>query len=214
VRGTNFAVTNIKTVRASGGPAPQCSLTGTPPTLACDGELPGGISVFVQLGVSGAGGSYDFALLFQPGDMNLFNVPSNQTAAPVPLGGSLGMTSATAGRVTIHNPNETQSFQRVEVAPVGFRVTNVLSPNCGITEGGGIVCQNTLAPGGARIIRFATDSLAGLSAVLPVERRLAAKLKALRRVAAATGKALTEAKAASTRAAAALLACDASLSQD
>jgi len=328
VRGTNFAVTNIKSVRASGGPDPQCSLIGTPPTLACDGELPAGISVFIQLGVSGAGGSYDFALLFQPGDTNLFYVPSNQTAAPVPLGGSLGMTSATAGRVTIHNPNETQSFQQVEVAPVGFRVTNVLSPNCGISEGGGIVCQNTLAPGGARIIRFATDSLpglrsavllahgsetglayvqagdpcpdlqanlarvqaeagvlkshiatlsrvrqarpslgplrarlaavkkelaaqqrqlkgcragraekakaareaacdllgrtlaraegrtAGLSAVLPVERRLAAKLKALKRVAAATGKALTEAKAASARAAAALRACDASLSQD
>ena len=42
VRGTDFAVTGIKSVRASGGPTPQCSISGTPATLSCDGELPGG----------------------------------------------------------------------------------------------------------------------------------------------------------------------------
>ncbi|MBA3718087.1 MAG: hypothetical protein H0W87_07675, partial [Actinobacteria bacterium] len=166
VRGTDFTVTGIKSVRASGGPAPQCSVTGTPATLACDGELPGGISVFVQLTTSGAGGAYDFALLFEPGDTNLFYVPSNQTAAPVPLAGSLGMTSPTEGRVTILNVSRV-SFQQLEVAPIGFRVRSVSTQDCGTTEGGGIACQGNLGPGSRAVIQFVTEPLAGApSAVL------------------------------------------------
>jgi len=166
VRGTDFAVTGIKSVRASGGPTPQCSVSGTPATLACDGDLPGGISVFVQLTTAGAGGSYDFALLFSPGDTNLFYVPSNQKAPPVLIGGSLGMTSATEGRVTILNASES-TFQQLEVAPIGFRVANVKTQDCGVTEGGGIACQGTLRPHESAVIQFVASPFSGTpSAVL------------------------------------------------
>jgi hypothetical protein len=158
LRGTDFTVTGIKSVRASGGAAPQCSVSGTPATLACDGDLPGGISVFVQLTVSGSGGAYEFALLLSPGDTNLFYVPSNQKVAPVPIGGSLGFTSASTGRVTIQNPSPTRSFQLFEISPIGFRVTNVLTPDCGITEGGGIACQGSLGPRRTAVIQFTPDS--------------------------------------------------------
>jgi hypothetical protein len=168
VRGTDFTIIGIKSVRASGGPTPQCSVSGTPATLACDGDLPGGISVFVQLTTSGSAGSYDFALLFTPGDPNLIYVPSNQQAAPVPLGGSLGMTSPTAGRVTILNgSSSSSSFQQLEVEPVGFRVASVQTQNCSVTEGGGIACQRTLGPYEGAVIRFVASPFSGApSAVL------------------------------------------------
>ena len=57
LRGTDFTVTGINSVRASGGATPQCTVSGSPATLACDGALVGGISVFVQLLTSGAGGA-------------------------------------------------------------------------------------------------------------------------------------------------------------
>jgi hypothetical protein len=167
VQGVDFTVTGIKSVRASGGPVPQCTVSGTPSTLACDGALPGGISVFVQLATSGGGGAYTFAPLFQPNDPNLFYVPSNQRPAPVPIGGSLGITSAGTGRVTISNPSATRSFGQLEVAPIGFRVTNVLTSDCGITEGAGIACQASLGPRRTAVIRFTLDSRpAAASAVL------------------------------------------------
>jgi hypothetical protein len=153
LRGTDFTVTGIKSVRASGGPTPQCSISGSPATLACDGELPGGISVFVQLTTSGAGGAYEFAPVFQPGDTDLFQIPSNQQAPPAPLGGSLGRTGNGAGRVTISNPGRA-SFQQFEVAPIGFRVSGVATTDCGVTEGGGIACQRPLGPGKTAVVRF------------------------------------------------------------
>ncbi len=153
LRGTDFTVTGIKTVRASGGPTPHCSISGSPATLVCDGELPGGISVFVQLATSGSGGAYEFALLFQPGDTDLFYIPSNQQAPPAPLGGSLGRTQNGGGRVTISNPG-TASFQQFEVAPIGFRVSGVTTTDCGVTEGGGIACQRPLGPGKTAVVRF------------------------------------------------------------
>jgi hypothetical protein len=157
LRGTSFTVTGIKSVHASGGPTPQCSVSGTPATLACDGDLPGGISVFVQLNVSGSGGSFDFAFLFQPGDTNLLYIPSNETAAPVPLTGTLGKTSAEGGRVLIQNPNATESFQQFEVKPIGLAFTSVSTPDCALTEGGGIACQGDLRPGRTLVIRFGMD---------------------------------------------------------
>jgi len=153
LRGTDFTVTAIKSVRASGGPTPQCSISGSPATLVCDGELPGGISVFVQLATSGAGGAYEFALLFQPGDTDLFQIPSNQQAPPAPLGGSLGRTGNGGGRVTIRNAGRA-SFQQFEVAPIGFRVSGVATTDCGVTEGGGIACQRPLGPGKTAVVRF------------------------------------------------------------
>jgi hypothetical protein len=159
-RGTSFSISGIKSVRASGGPAPQCAVTGDPATLACDGELPGGISVFVQLLVAGGGGSYDFAVLFSPGDpeSDLLYIPSTERAAPVPIGGSLGFTSAGTARVTIANASSTRSFQRLEVAPIGFQARAVASPDCGITEGGGIACQRNLGPRRTAVLRFTPDS--------------------------------------------------------
>jgi hypothetical protein len=165
--GTDFTATAVKSVRASGGPTPACSVSGAPATLDCDGELPGGISVFVQLAVSGSGGAYELGFLFKPGDTNLLMIPSNQAAPPVPIGGSLGFTSASTGRVTIQNPGKTRSFQQLEVAPIGFRATNVLTPDCGITEGGGIACQGNLGPRRTAVIEFTPDSRpADASAVL------------------------------------------------
>ena len=161
VRGTDFTVTGIKSVRASGGTAPQCSVTATPATLACDGELPDGISVFVQLAASGSGGGYEFALLFSPADTNLLYVPSNQKAAPVPLGGSLGKTSQTNGRVTFHNPSGNQPFQQLEVAPFGFRATNVSHKDCSVTTGGGIACTHAVEPGTTFAVKFRTSAFSG-----------------------------------------------------
>ena len=160
VRGTDFAVTGIKSVRVSGGAMPQCSVTGTPATLACDGDLVGGISVFVHLATTGSGGAYDFAFLFAPGDTNLIYVPSQQTAPPVPVGGSLGMTSPTHGRVTIRNLSTT-TFQQLEIAPIGFSVKSVATTDCGVTEGSGIACNRPLAPGQTAAIRFGTTSVSG-----------------------------------------------------
>ena len=151
---TNFTLTAVKSVRASGGPAPQCSLAGSPATLACDGALPGGISVFVQLTTSGSGGAYEFALLFSPGDTNPLYVPSNQTAPPVPLGGEIGKTSAEGGRVLIQNPNSRASFQQFEIKPVGPPFTSVETPDCAVTEGGGIACQGSLRPGRTLAVEF------------------------------------------------------------
>ena len=161
LRGTDFTATGIKSVRASGGAAPQCSVSGTPATLACDGELPNGISVFVQLNVSGSGGGYEFALLFSPGDTNLLYVPSSQKVAPVPLGGSVGRTSPTNGRVMFHNPKGGQSFQQLEIAPVGFRATNVSHRDCGLTAGGGVACTHALEPGATFAVTFRTRSFSG-----------------------------------------------------
>jgi hypothetical protein len=145
-------------------------VSGTPTTLACDGELPGGISVFVQLAVSGTGGAYDFGFLFQPGDTNPLLIPSNQTAPPVPIGGSLGFTSASTGRVTIQNPNKGRSFQQFEVAPIGFRVTSVSTPDCAVTEGAGIACQGELRPRGTFVVRLDTEPVSGSPAAVLVAK--------------------------------------------
>jgi hypothetical protein len=323
LRGTDFSVDGIKSVRASGGAPPQCSISGSPGTLVCDGELPGGISVFVQLATSGAGGAYEFALLLQPGETDLFQIPSNQQAPPAPLGGSLGRTGNGAGRVTISNPGKS-SFQQFEVAPIGFRVSGVATTDCGVTEGGGIACQRPLGPGKTAVVRFsaavddsssayllatsaedtglayvphgdacpdaaatstrlrseasvvrahlallsrsraakhflaplrrklaalekqiataqrgllqceqtgrkvaaasacdakmlsvghASGRVAGLGDVLPTERRVAAKVKALRRLPSSTQKKLADAKAKLKRVKGALLTCDAALAQ-
>ena len=160
LRGTDFTVTGIKSVRASGGATPQCTVSGTPATLACDGDLVGGISVFVQLTTSGGGNAYDFAFLFAPGDTSPLYVPSHETAPPVTIGGSLGMTSATTGRVTIRNLSQT-TLQGLEVAPIGFSVTSVATRDCGLTEGGGIACNHPLDSGQTAAIRFATTSVSG-----------------------------------------------------
>ena len=166
VRGTDFTIMSVKRVLASGGPAPSCSLVAG--TLDCDGELPGGISVFVNVGVSGTGGAYELAFLFQPGDTNLLFVPGNERPAPPLLGGTFGTTSATGARVTIYNPT-TSSYREVEVAPVGFRITNVThfsignkgsARDCGITEGGGVVCQGVLGPGARAVLTLRTTGFA------------------------------------------------------
>jgi hypothetical protein len=161
LRGTDFTVTGVKSVRASGGPTPQCSVSGTPTTLACNGELPGGISVFVQLTTSGSGGAYEFGFLFSPGDTNPLYIPSSQTAPPLTLGGSLGMTSPTQGRVTIRNLSQT-TLQKVEVSPIDFSVSSVATPDCGLsTEGGSIACNRPLPPGQTAAISFGTTSVSG-----------------------------------------------------
>jgi hypothetical protein len=157
VRGTSFAVSSIKSIHASGGPAPECAITGSPPMLACDGALPGGVSVFVQLKTSGSDGAYEFALLFSPGDTNLLYVPSNQTAPPAPLGGEIGKTSAEGGRVLIQNPNSGASFQQFEIKPIGLPFTSVRTPDCALTEGGAIACQGSLRPGRTLAVKFGMD---------------------------------------------------------
>jgi hypothetical protein len=164
VRGTDFTVTGIKSVRASGGPPPSCTVAGGAATLSCDGELPGGISVFVNFTVSGSGGAYDFALLFTPDDSTLFFVPSREGPPPARLGGSFGKTSETTGRVTIRNASKT-SFNRLEVEPVGFFIRSVTrfsigkgnrAQDCAVTEGGGAACQGALGPGQTAVISFRT----------------------------------------------------------
>lgn len=166
VRGTNFTITSVKRVLASGGPAPSCSLDAG--TLKCEGELPGGISVFANVGFSGTGGAYELAFLFQPGDTNLLFVPGNERPAPPLLGGTFGTTSATGARVTIYNAT-TASYREVEVAPVGFRITEVTrfsigkvgsARDCGITEGGGVVCQGALGPGARAVLTVRTNGFA------------------------------------------------------
>ena len=101
----------------------------------------------------------DFAFLFAPGDASPLYVPSHQTAPPVTIGGSLGM-SATTGRVTIRNLSQT-TLQGLEVAPIGFSVTSVGTRDCGLTEGRGIACNHPLASGQTADIRFATTSVSG-----------------------------------------------------
>lgn len=160
VRGTDFTLTGIKSIHASGGPAPQCSVSGSPATLACDSALPGGISLFIQLTTSGSGGAYEIALLFSPGDTSLLYVPSNQTAPPAPIGGSFGMVSPSVGRVTFHNATGA-TLQQFEFAPVGFRVASVQTADCAVTEGGGIACQGELGPDDLGVITFTTDPFIG-----------------------------------------------------
>jgi hypothetical protein len=154
--GTGFTITGVKSVVASGGTAPTCSMSGTPPTLACDGALPGGINVFIHLETFGAAGSYLFAFLFQPGDTNLLFIPSQETPAPVPIGGTFGRTSPTAARFTIHNPGK-QTFSELEVVPIGFAIQNVTSGSCAVTAGGALDCGMQLGPGKTAVIRAVTD---------------------------------------------------------
>ena len=179
VRGTDFALTAIKRVLVSGGPAPSCAIRGTTQTtLECDGELPGGTSVFVNLEFATTGGvpahNYEIALLFQPGDTNLLFVPASERSAPLRLGGTFGETSVSTGRITVHNPS-TLSFRPIEVAPVGFRVTGIsrvaigtrnITPDCGITEGGGVACQGPLGPGKTATLTFSTGSFGAQPSVV------------------------------------------------
>lgn len=216
--GIGFTVTGVKSIVASGGLAPTCSFAGTPTTLACNGALPGGINVFLHLETTGSGGSYLFGLLFQPNDPNILFIPSQETAAPVRIGGTFGRTSPTAARFTIHNPGKL-SFAQLEVVPIGFEIKGVVSGSCAVTEGGALDCGMPLGPGGTAVIRAVTDPVpSGAKVVLlahgdqtgfadvtegdacaDLKAKLAekeAEAVALRQQIATTGKALERAVAA------------------
>jgi len=75
----------------------------------------------------------------------------------VALGGEIGKTSAQGGRVLIQNPNSRASFQQFEIKPVGPPFTGVKTPDCAVTEGGGIACQGNLRPGRTLAVKFGMD---------------------------------------------------------
>src|SRR4051794_36326964 len=61
LQGIDFTIVRVASVRATGVPAPACTVTGTPATLTCVGHLRSGASLFVNVATVGAGGSFQFA---------------------------------------------------------------------------------------------------------------------------------------------------------
>src|SRR3954454_23340364 len=85
VQGTDFSITSVQSIRASGVPAPACTVSGTPATLTCVGHIRSGASVFVNVTTSGAGGSFLFGRASAGGQIDLTAArPGQQARALLP----------------------------------------------------------------------------------------------------------------------------------
>lgn len=176
VRGVDFTISEITSVRTSGGPEPSCGVSGTPATFRCDGPISGGMSVFVRMGVTGSGGTYEIG--FQVGNAPL--VFQRQTQGPpfLPMQASLSSLSATKQRVTFAGSGH--RFEDFEILPFGYRITRVTkltvngaSQGSCKTEGSGIDCSLNFPSGAKGVVEFETAAgarnVAGLRDDIPRE---------------------------------------------
>jgi hypothetical protein len=126
VRGVDFSIARVVSVRASGVPAPACSVTGVPATLTCVGHVRSGASVFVNVTTAGAGGTFQFARAsagrrHRPGRRPGY-VPGLRPSSRSPA-----RMTRRDGRKTVIFSGQT-TFQDVEILPTSaFRVGNVTS---------------------------------------------------------------------------------------
>jgi hypothetical protein len=125
VQGVDFSIVRVASVRASGVPAPACSVTGVPATLTCVGHVRSGASVFVNVTTAGAGGTFQFARASAGGAIDLVDAPAmSQGSALLPIAARMTRRD---GRKTVIFSGQT-TFQDVEILPTSaFRVGNVTS---------------------------------------------------------------------------------------
>jgi len=90
VQGVDFSIVRVASIRATGVPAPACTVTGMPATLTCVGHLRSGGSVFVNVTTMGAGGSFRFARASAGGTPDLTTaVPASEGASLLPVAGRM-----------------------------------------------------------------------------------------------------------------------------
>jgi len=123
VRGVDFSIARVVSVRASGVPAPACTVTGSPATLTCVGHVRSGASVFVVVTATGTGGSFLFARASAGGAIDLANAPTaSQGPSILPIGAR--MTRRDGTKTVIFSGQTT--FQEVEILPTSaYRVGRV-----------------------------------------------------------------------------------------
>jgi hypothetical protein len=125
LQGVDFSIVRVASVRASGVPAPACTVTGVPATLTCVGHVRSGASVFVNVGTTGAGGSFQFARTSAGGTLDLTTAPAAlQGSSLLPI--AARMTRRDGTKTVIFSGQRT--FQEVEILPTSaFRVGRVTS---------------------------------------------------------------------------------------
>ena len=161
LHGVDFSIARVASVRASGVPAPACTVTGVPATLTCVGHVRSGASVFVNVTTTGTGGSFQFARASGGGAIDLVNAPAaSQGSALLPI--AARMTRRDGKKTVIFSGQTT--FQDVEILPTSaFRVGRVTSVTVGgkarplrscLREGDGLDCRLIVPTGSIGKISF------------------------------------------------------------
>lgn len=161
LQGVDFTLVAVKSVRASGVPAPACTVTGTPATLSCAGHIRSGASVFVNVTTSGAGGTFLFGRASVGGSIDLTGAPA-ASQGPSLLPVAARMTRADGSKTVIFGGQTT--FGSVEILPTSaFRIGKVTSITVAgkgqplsacRREGDGLLCRFTVPTGSIGKITF------------------------------------------------------------
>jgi len=162
VRGDDFRITALKSVRASGAATPNCAVSTESTTfgvLFCNGNLPPDSSLFLVFDVTGSGGNFEIAGSDSSDPSTLEYGPDSEGPAFLPTDGTFTTAGAATSRVTFTSKGN--AFSEVEVLPFGFEITKVLSvtPAGGSCdpEGAGIDCSVDLPANGSGEVTFETS---------------------------------------------------------
>ena len=160
LHGSDFTITRIKSVRASGVPAPSCTVNATA-SLVCVGHVRSGASVFVNVLTSGAGGSFAFARANAGEALDLSSAqPAAQGTGLLPV--AARMTRSDGTKTLIFSGQTT--FDTVEILPTSaFRIGAVSAVTVAgkkrplrlcKREGDGLVCSITVPTGSIGKVTF------------------------------------------------------------
>ena len=160
VHGISFNITSIASVRASGAPTPNCTISTAATTfdyLYCSGELPPDSSLILVVNTNGSGGDFEIAANDAYDPALLDYAPDTQIAPLLPLTARLTKTPTTEQVSFTSGGN---AFDEVELLPHGLTVTKVdsITPagsTCDL-QGPGLDCLVDLAANASGTITFET----------------------------------------------------------
>jgi hypothetical protein len=160
VHGLTFNITSIVSVRASGGPTPNCTISTAATTfdyLYCSGNLPPDSSLILVVNTNGSGGDFEVAANDAYDPAALDYAPDTEIAPLLPATASLTKTPTTESVSFTSGGN---AFDEVELLPYGLTVTKVdsITPagsTCDL-QGPGLDCNVDLAANATGTITFET----------------------------------------------------------
>jgi hypothetical protein len=166
LRGEDFIIRSVTTVRASGGTVSNCRVSTEARTFGvayCDVNLPPGANLILVVQTTGTGGLYDIAASDSTDPSTLVETQDLQTDPFLPTDASLTTAGTSTRRVTFTSKGN--SYGELEVLPFGFTITKVLSitpagSSCE-QEGAGIDCETNLPANGSGTVTFETTGATG-----------------------------------------------------
>jgi hypothetical protein len=161
LRGEDFRITSVKTVRASGGTASSCTVSTEARTFGvayCNVDLPPGANLILVVETTGTGGYYDIGASDSVDPSTLVETQDLQTAPFLPSDASLTTAGTSTRRVTFTSKDH--SYDQLELLPFGFTITKVLSitpagSSC-TQDGAGIDCETNLPANATGTVTFET----------------------------------------------------------